>query len=250
LPLSLRFGAVAAAIGAAAASALAAALPGPAAAGPVGPCAGVFVSAAALTDYRFDGFSESDRAPTWQATLYCYRADGWFAGTTLTGVDFEDRPRTWLEVDWYGGRQLAWRNTKLTLDLLYASFPDKRAPGPGYDIVEPQADLSRPFGRLTLDGAAGWQTDISGRGDEWRLRAGALYALAPWLSVSGHLGQFLGAVGADHDHAFYDVGATATWRRLSLDVRYGGSTLPVSECYFTRWCEPGVYAALTWRLSR
>ena len=214
----------------------------------VWPCDGVFASAATLTDYRFDGVSESDRRPTWQTTLYCYRKDGYFAGTTLTGVDFEDQPRTWLEVDWYGGRQFAWKGAKLTLELLYASFPDKRAPGSSYDILEPQALLSRAFGRLTLEGAGGWGTDASGRGQEWRFRAGALYVAAPWLSLSGHMGRFLDAAGADHDHSFYDVGATATWRRLSFDVRYGGSSLPYAQCYFTRWCEPGVYATLSWRL--
>jgi len=212
---------VSGAVAAALASCDAAAAPQPA-----GPCDGAFVSASALTDYRFDGFSESDRRPTWQVTAYCYWRNGVFVGTTLTGVDFEDTPRTHLEVDWYVGRQLQWRGAKVTLQLLYTSFPDKRAPGPSYDIVEPQVTVARTDGKATIEAAGGWETDASGRGQEWRLRAGASYAIAPWLAFGADLGDFLGATGADHDHVFYDLGVTASWRRLSVDVRYGGSSLP------------------------
>lgn len=215
---------------------------------PKGPCDGVYLSAAALSDYRFDGFSESNRSPTWQITGYCYRNDGYFVGTTLTGIDFEDTPRTPLEADWYGGRQFEWNGAKVTIDILYASYPDKRAPGPSYDIFEPQAEISRTFKRLTLSALAGWETDISGDGQEWHLKASAAYALTPWLSVNGHAGHFLAATGADHDHDHWDVGATATWRRLSFDARYGGTDLPIPECFYTRWCEPGASASVTWRI--
>jgi uncharacterized protein (TIGR02001 family) len=217
-------------------------------AAPAGPCAGVYASVAALSDYRFDGISESNRAPTWQGTLYCYRNDGFFAGATLTGVDFEDQPRTPLEADFYAGRQLQWRGAKVTLELLYSAFPDKRAPGPSYDILEPQIEVSRTFERLTLSALGGWETSVSGDGQEWRVKAGASYALAPWLSVNGHLGRFFAARGADHDHDHWDVGATATWRRLSLDARYGGTDLAPPQCYFTRWCAPGAWFGATWRV--
>jgi uncharacterized protein (TIGR02001 family) len=217
-------------------------------AAPKGPCDGVFLSAAALSDYRFDGLSESNRAPTWQVTGYCYRNDGYFVGATLTRIDFEDTPRTPLEVDWYAGRQFAWRATKITLDMFYGSFPGKRAPGSSYDILEPQVELSRSFHRLTLGALAGWETDVSGHGQEWRLKASAAYALTPWLSLNGHLGRFIASTGQDHDHDHWDVGATASWRRLSLDARYGGTDLPMAECYYTRWCDPGASASVTWRI--
>jgi uncharacterized protein (TIGR02001 family) len=215
---------------------------------PVGPCDGAFASVAGVSDYRFDGFSESNHHPTWQVTAYCYRNDGFFAGTMLTGIDFEDTPRTRLEADWYVGRQLRWRGAKVTLEALYDSFPDKRAPGPSYDIFEPQAEVSRTLKRLTLGALAGWETDVSGGGQEWHLKASAAYALAPWLSISGHAGRFFAASGADHDHDHWDIGATATWRRLSLDARYGGTDEPRSRCFFTDWCEPGAYVSLNYRL--
>lgn len=215
---------------------------------PKSPCDGVYLSAAALSDYRFDGLSESNRSPTWQVTGYCYRNDGYFVGTTLTGVNFEDTPRTPLEADWYGGRQFQWDGAKVTLEAFYAWFPVKRAPGPSYDIFEPQAEVSRSFKRLTLGALAGWETDISGGGQEWHMKASAAYALTSWLSVNGHAGRFFAASGGDHDHDHWDIGAIAKWRRLSLDARYGGTDLPFAECYYTRWCEPGASASVTWRI--
>jgi uncharacterized protein (TIGR02001 family) len=213
-----------------------------------GPCAGVYLSAAALSDYRFDGFSESNRAPTWQVTAYCYRSDGYFAGTTLTGIDFEDTPRTPLEADWYAGRQFQWRGFKVTADVLYASYPGRRSPGPSYDIIEPQLEISRTFQKLTLGGLAGWETDRSGDGSEWHAKASAAYALTPWLTASAHAGRFFGVSGVDTVHNHWDVGATATWRRLSLDARYGGTNQPPAQCYYTRWCEPGPSVSLAWRV--
>jgi uncharacterized protein (TIGR02001 family) len=222
--------------------------PAPPTPGSIGPCAGVYASVAGLSDYRFDGFSESNRQPTWQVTAYCYRNDGFFAGTTLTGVDFEDTPRTQLETDWYVGRQAPWRGAKVTLELLYTAFPDKRAPGPSYDLIEPQAEISRSFGHLTLGALVSWETNMAGDGQEWHTKASAAYALTPWLSVSGHAGRFFAAQGVDHDYDAWDVGATAAWRRFSLDARYGGTDRPPSQCFFTKWCQPGPYVSLSYRV--
>lgn len=229
--------------------ATAAADPTPAATGRLKLCDGAFLSLSGLSDYRFDGFSESNRAPTWQVVGYCYRSNGLFAGTQLTGINFEDQPRTPVEADFYLGRQVRWRGASVTFDVLYSAFPGKRATGPSYDIIEPQIEISRTIGRLTLSEAAGWEDDISGRGREWRLRGGGSLVLARWLSLSGHFGGFVGASGADHDHTFFDIGATAAWRRLSLDFRYGGTSLPRAQCFYTRWCEPGAYAGVTWRFA-
>jgi uncharacterized protein (TIGR02001 family) len=215
----------------AAAAAAAAAQATPPPPGRVGPCDGTYASLSGLTDYRFDGISESNREPTWQVTAYCYRNSGVFVGTQVTGIDFQDRPRTPVEVDLYLGRQVRWRGTSVTLDLLYSAFPSKRAPGPSYNVVEPQVEVSRTMGRLTLNGTAGWEGEVSGHGQEWRLRTGAAVALESWVSVGGHFGSFIGSSGADHNHSFYDIGATAMWRRLSFDLHYGGTNLPRFECY-------------------
>lgn len=215
---------------------------------PIGPCDGAYASVAGLSDYRFDGLSESNHQPTWQVTAYCYRNDGAFAGLQLTGIDFEDTPRTPVEADWYLGRQFQFRGANVTATLLYASFPGKRAPGPSYDILEPQVEVTRTFRRLKLSALGSWETTLATGAFEWHAKAGASYALTPWLSVSGHAGRFFGATGGDHDYDQWDAGATATWRRLSFDVRYGGTDRPLEDCFYTNWCQPGPSVSLSYRL--
>jgi uncharacterized protein (TIGR02001 family) len=211
------------------------------------PCDGVYLAADGLTDYPYDGFSESDRRPTWQVTAHCWRADGFYAGTVVTGVDFAETPPTTLETDFYAGKHVAIAGSRLNLELLYTAFPNKRTPGPSYNFVEPQAEFTHVFGRLTLKGQVGWSPDGSGgAGEYWHVKTTAAFAVTPWLSLSGHAGQIWEAHGQDRLH--WDVGASGAWRRLSLDVRYGGTNLDRAQCYGTSWCEPGPYATLTWRL--
>ena len=219
----------------------------PAAAPPssLGPCDAIYFAVSAMSDYRYDGFSESNRQPTWQVNLHCYHADGVYAGAVLTGVNFEDRPRTSYEADFYAGKHVALWGSDLNLQALFVTFPNQRTGGPSYGFVEPSAELSHDFGKLTLKSLVGWSPDDSGNtGQAWHIRETAAYALTDWLSVSGHLGRWWIARGEDRDH--YDVGATTRWRHFSLDFRYGGTDLPVARCYYTQWCAPGPSVTLTY----
>lgn len=212
------------------------------------PCAGLYFAGAAMSDYRFDGVSESDRAPTWQATLHCYRTDGFYAGSVVTGVDFEDTPRTRFEADFYAGKHLPIGKSDLNVELLYALFPDQRAPGPSYSFLEVEAEFSRTYGKLTLREQVAFSPDYSGNtGEAWHLKETASYPLTSWLALSGHLGRWLIAHGENRTH--FDAGATATWRRFTFDARWGGTDLTRGQCYETDWCAPGAWVGLTWRAA-
>ncbi|HEV2365816.1 MAG TPA: TorF family putative porin [Caulobacteraceae bacterium] len=209
-------------------------------------CGALYLAVSGLSDYRYDGSSQSDRSPTWQGNLHCWRADGWYAGAVLTAVDFGDQPPTTMEADLYGGRHVAVGANDLNLELLWTHF-DKSAPGPSYDVFEPQAELTRAFGRLTVKGLVAWSPEGSDHtGRYWHLKGTVAYAVAPWLSFSGRLGRIWSERGQDRWH--FDAGATASWKRLSLDARYGGTDLGPAQCYGTMWCAPGAYASVTWRL--
>ena len=168
----------------------------------------------------------------------------------LTGIDFEDTPRTRVEADWYVGRQMSrggrQRHRRTALRLV------SRQAGAGAELRHRRApDREASQGRSVgspWKGLTGWEANVSGGGQEWHLKGGAAYAITPWLSVGGHAGRFFAASGADHDYSHWDIGATATWRRLSLDARYGGTNRPLSQCFFTDWCKPGAYASVSYRL--
>ena len=104
----------------------------------------------------------------------------------------------------------------------------------------------RTFGKLTLKGQVGWAPNDAGAGPAWHFKAQAAYRLAPWLTLSGGVGRYQKRRVANYDH--WDIGATASWRRLSLDARWGGTDQPLQQCFFTDWCKPGVYAAVSYRL--
>jgi len=209
------------------------------------PCAAYYVAASIVSDYRFDGFSESNLQPTWQVNLHCYRTDGFYAGTVLTGVNFEDRPRTTLETDFYVGRHVPVAGSDLNLELLEVWYPNQHTGGPAYGLFEPEAELSHRFGKLTLKALVAWSPNYSSNsGTSWHEKAGAEFALTDWLSVSGHYGRITIERGVSRHH--FDVGATAKWRSLSLDARYGGTDLAKPQCYYTNWCAPAAAVTATW----
>lgn len=211
-----------------------------------GPCAGIYLAASADSDYRFDGFSESDRQPTWQVNVHCYRNDGWYAGAVFTGVKFLDTPPTHFEMDLYAGKRFLLRGVGVNLELLDVTFPDQRNGEPSYGLFEAQGELSRAFGRLTLKTQAAVSPNYSGdKGPALHLKATASYALTPWLGLSATGGRLWIDRGPDRGH--WDAGATAVWRRLTVDARYGGTNLKPAQCYFTNWCAPGASITLTYR---
>jgi uncharacterized protein (TIGR02001 family) len=209
------------------------------------PCAAYYVAASLVSDYRFDGFSESNRQPTWQVNLHCYRTDGFYAGAVLTGVNFRDQPRTTLETDFYFGKHIPIVGSDLNLELLDVWFPNQHTGGPGYGFVEPEAEFSHSVGRLTLKALLAWSPDYSSHtGVSWHEQATAAFDLTRWLSVSGHYGRITIERGYARNH--FDIGATAKWRGFSLDARYGGTDLAKAQCDYTNWCAPGAAVTATW----
>src|ERR1700733_8701480 len=89
------------------------------------------------SQYRYDGVSNSSGKPVAQASLYWWRRDHLFAGVFVSTVDmsaFYD-PDTSYEVDLYAGRnwdfgapyfEMGGDATRLTLEAMYSSFPDKK----------------------------------------------------------------------------------------------------------------------------
>jgi len=68
--------------------------------------AGVSSTVTAVSDYTFNGVSQTDNSPAIQASLD-YAADaGWYVGTWASNVDFGSGDDTWLELDFYGGHFL------------------------------------------------------------------------------------------------------------------------------------------------
>ena len=204
----------------------------------------LFAEAALESDHRFEGLSNSDRHATVEASLYLWRPDKWFAGTTLNGVDNGAS----YEIDLYGGRSFDVHGTQLPVQALTSLFPDKKDNGaPTYDFVQASLALSRRFGPLTFGAKAAWTPAASaGAGEAWSTSVRAEAPVARWLTFSGQLGRRDAELG--QDRTWWDLGGTLFWRDFALDVRYVATDLSRAQCFGTDWCVNAFTAKLTWHI--
>ena len=209
-------------------------------------CDAVYATVSVTSDYRYEGLSSSNRSPTGQALAHCWRQDGWYAGTLITGIDYLDTPRTRVEIDVYAGRRFRRGSWELNLNLLYSTFKPGRPNGSGYDLIEPVVEVVRHAGRATWTGRAALAfNDRTGR--TWHLGGSVAYRMTPWLTANGRVGALYSDRGMDR--RFGEIGLAATWRRWTLEARYVATDRSRAQCYGLNWCDAGVTAAVTYRVS-
>ena len=208
----------------------------------------VYVAAEVTNDRRFDGMSRSDNRPSLAVTGYYGRSDGLFLGTVISQVDFRDAGHTSVEIDVFGGRRFRLGGAVLNVEALYAAYPDQTGPGPGYAFFETKAEVSRNFGRLAAAARITWSpayTYDAGRATD--VGGSLAYSVRPWLKASVNAGRL--QVERGQDRTYGDIGATASWKRWSLDLRYVATNLEKARCYDTTWCEPAVVATVAYRFA-
>lgn len=207
---------------------------------------GRFYPSISLTsDYRYNGVSYSD-GPTMQASLHWIGPRKYYAGIWTSGVDFDDPGNTSFELDFYLGRDFDLGSGVLSVEALYTSFPDKSFRGPTYDFYQLKTRLRRPIGPLTIGAQAAWTPAASyGSGEALRIGIESAYAVRKWLSASVNVGRRWIQFGVDR--TYWDAGATVSWRRLSLDIRYVDTNLSVADCGDADRCDSTVVGTATYR---
>ncbi len=95
---------------------------------------GLFSFIDLTSDYRYQGASNTDGNAAVQGNLHYWRPDGWYAGLFASQVDFKDPGHTSYELDWYGGKTLAFDGgrSELKLQLMDSVFPQQ--PHAGADL--------------------------------------------------------------------------------------------------------------------
>jgi len=178
-------------------------------------------------------------------SVFWARPDNFYAGIWASGVDFSDLGdnTTSYEVDIYGGYNFYVRATRLSAELMYSAFPDKDIPGPTYNFYTAKLRATRSVHAFTFDGQLLFVPEGPFRsGSHWRLGGDASYRWKDWLSTSAAVGRRWSASG--RHRSFWDIGATAKWNSLSIDLRYSGTNQNFVECGFVNWCDPGVTLTL------
>jgi uncharacterized protein (TIGR02001 family) len=209
------------------------------------------------SDYRFRGLSNNSRQPALQGGID-WNFDGWHAGLWSSMIDFKDRQNTRVELDVSAGKQVTLRGTIVDFAVTYYSYPLRNRPhaAPLYSYAEAIMKASHSWGDFTLNGETAWSPNSFGEtGMSWDLRAGASYQLLDWLSASANIGrQWVkdtdAVPGSGYPYTHWDAGLTASYRKLSLDLRYVDSTLSRRECLLSvggaDWCEAGAVATLSY----
>jgi uncharacterized protein (TIGR02001 family) len=114
------------------------------------------------SDYRFRGISQTDLEPAPQASLVWNGPNGWYAGTWLSRVDFDDNANTSVEWDIYAGKHFTLADgLDLNVQPYYYAYPDHDAARAGFNdsYFELITTLTRSFDNVSVAGTVAWSPD-------------------------------------------------------------------------------------------
>lgn len=210
------------------------------------------------SDYRFYGYSESNRQPVVQGGLHWLAPDNFYAGVFVSRVRFNDFRGTSVETDFYAGKKFYFDSNELNLEVLYGEFPDTAGhpsyapPGvilPTYNFPELMAELTHTDGDWSFGGKAILEPRPQSHGGLMEsVNFATSYKITEWLKASANVGHEWSDSKPQNNH--WDIGLTATrgWR-WALDVRYYATDIPVAQCYNTNWCKPALVAKATYTFA-
>lgn len=229
-----------------------------------GPDVAVSAAVAVQSDYRFRGIAQNDKQPSVEGTVNLSGPDGWYVGTWAAKTNWGAvRPsggtnNPSVEVDIYGGKHTDLWGTDLNIEAYYYAYPDFNVGGgPEASFFEMITQLSHTFGPVSVTGTWAYSPEFALGGGTGNYLAGNMtIPLTDWLSVSGNVGhQWVQEAknfgSSDYTHA--DIGATLTYKSLSLDMRYVTTDLSKGACtfYMGTWnaCSGGFTVLATYSVS-
>lgn len=218
---------------------------------------GPFSGGVTLTsDYRFRGYSQSDRDAAAQGWLQYDHTSGFFANVWASTIDFNDEADadSSIEVDLTAGYNFKiGPSTDGTVKVVYYWYADADIPtgDDEYDYWEFIAGVGHDFGNFSVTGELAYSPDYFGEtGDAWALTGGASVPVMDsflfftgGLEVSAHVGHQW--IDESDDYLFYDFGASASWESITVDLRWVDTDLDTAECDGTDLCEGGIVLSVS-----
>ncbi len=188
---------------------------------------GLTANAQLTTNYVLRGITQSANKPALQGGLDYDTGVGITMGTWMSSLDFGDH--TPLEWDLYAAYNFKVGPISASVGGIGYIYPDSGPLG-SYDYFEFTgtlgADLgfgawSAKFFGDPFDLPPGF-FDIKGvhPNHEYFLQTGLTVPVANWLSLSGNIGTVLYDGAGTTNYAVWDLGATVTYDKYSLDLRY------------------------------
>lgn len=236
------------------------------------PALTVNATAAVVSDYRFRGVSQTDKGFAVQGSLTVTHVSGFYVsawGSSTSGyVVAGGNARQ--EIDLIGGYSKTISGVKLDGGVLYYFYPRTRTPGVHSDFFEPYFDISKTFGPVSAKATVNYgfrqsalaldQTGVgSTAGSKKRdnvYTAGDFTAAIPKtpFGLTAHIGHTFGTSwlassfgkGFEQDgYTDWGLGATATWKQLTLGVSYVDTDAKFTNFSGDNVSKSGVVASLT-----
>lgn len=184
---------------------------------------------ALVSDYRFRGFTQSNENAAVQGGITVSHESGLYAGTWASSISFAGN----TEVDLFAGYSTDIApGINVDAGLLYYLYP--KHGGGNTDFFEPYLNLTGTYGPASLKVGVNYawkQSALTSLENGSKVSAVYLHAEPSInvpntpISLNGHVGyadskSFLGGYGVDHHVWDYSVGATTTYKMLTLGVSY------------------------------
>lgn len=200
----------------------------------------------AISDYRAQGVSASDRGPALQGYAQWDDASGAYAGLFVSTVDFGYPESPDYELSLYAGK--TWRveggRTELQVEALMATYPDDRTPGPTFTNYEAGVSAKRAFGSVVLTGSATFVPQgAAGSGRGGRLEVEAAHDPAPGWTLFTRAGASHSARALDY--RFWEAGVIRSFETFAVEVRYVDTDLGRAGCGGVNHCGAGVAIGFT-----
>ena len=194
---------------------------------------GLTANAEITSNYVFRGITQSANRPAVQGGLdYTFRDSGFAVGTWVSSIDFGDH--TPFEWDLYANYDFSLGPVYASVGVISYVYVWHGNFGP-YTRVEPYIGLSHDFGVFAWSAKAFWAPSVPNGyltihnqynpDSSYYLTTGVSVPVAPWLAFSGNV-SYQGYSGgkpkgfSDDSYSEWDLGATITVDKYSLDLRY------------------------------
>lgn len=176
-----------------------------------------------VSDYRFRGLSLSDKDVAVQPAITVSHDSGFYLGAWGSNIDAGAAAGD-VEVDLYGGYETGIApGVRLDAGLTYYWYPDgDGAFGPS-DYGEGTLRLSYMLGPVEATGtvAYAWNQAALGDSDNLYLRLGLSSGIPNTpVTLNASIGHSDGALAPGGDYRDWSLGATATFDRFTLGLKY------------------------------
>jgi len=201
------------------------------------------VWAGVTTDYQFRGISQNRRDATFQGGADVSYGI-FYAGTALSGVNFDSRYNnnlqvdSNLEVDFYAGVKPVWNGVTFDFGVITYNYPNQLKGTADLNFVEIKAGASKTiWSDLTAGVTAYYSPDYTGEvGGAWAVEGTLSKPVYKYADVDFTLSGTVGHQFFDeedkyslNDYTYGNVGLTAAYKAFSVDFRYWNTTLDKGE---------------------